>query len=734
MPECILDLQMGVKWTEYFELNNILLYNNPLKSPPIEIVIQGKEAIKRYFEKIKKEGTNFINEAKLILVGEGASGKTSLQYRLKKTDSILPLEDERTRGITIEDWNFDSDNKHIAHIWDFGGQNVYYPVHRFFLTENSVFLLLASTRISQHNFDYWIPTIFQFGGKSPIILGQTCHKGNKVKWNDIGQFVSNPDFNIIKTQEQPYYEINLPNNNEGLENIKKIIIDQILSLPHYGKEVPNSWLPVRERLQEESRTHPCITFDRFDEICRQINPESFKNQADIEDCGNFLHSIGAILWYQNFNELKDILILQPEWAVKAVYKIIDDEEIQNRHGLIMPQDFTRLWAEECFNHKHLILKKMLEVFKIGFPKKHNKDEFIIPARQISLPTEKKWDDKNMLLRIEYTFEFMPKGLINQLSSGMSRYITNDEEVWNNAVNLSTGNNTAHCQVEEDFYNRKIKIKAKGKDARGIIMMVMNELKDITDGYKGVIPKINVPCICHECLNNTDPQVFSYDVLLEKISKKPEATVTCNVSDEVFRIETLLFEIGLPNPVKEQRERERNRCIKIFIASSSELKDDRKEFELAIRQKNDIWSKKGLYLEPVMWENFIDYMSQSRLQEEYNKAVRESDIFVMLFFSKVGKYTEEEFETAFGQFKQSGNPFIYTYFKNAHINTGDINERDTNSLLSFKNKLNQLGHYLTEYKNTEGLILHFVNQLEKLESMFIDPGKEKYNKNIRLWGV
>ena len=41
----------------------------------------------------------------------------------------LPKEEERTRGIKIEDWYlYETDNKQIAHIWDFGGQDVYYPV------------------------------------------------------------------------------------------------------------------------------------------------------------------------------------------------------------------------------------------------------------------------------------------------------------------------------------------------------------------------------------------------------------------------------------------------------------------------------------------------------------------------------------------------------------------------------------------------------------------------------
>src|SRR5690606_10096036 len=125
----------------------------------------GNGAVLRFFDRVEKEGQDKIYEAKVTFVGEGRAGKTSLINRLLDSKSQLPSEDKRTRGIFIKDWEFKKQTnvKHIAHIWDFGGQDVYYPVHRFFLTENSVFVLLASSRQNTHDFDYWIPTIFQFG-------------------------------------------------------------------------------------------------------------------------------------------------------------------------------------------------------------------------------------------------------------------------------------------------------------------------------------------------------------------------------------------------------------------------------------------------------------------------------------------------------------------------------------------------------------------------------------------
>lgn len=157
-----------------------------------------------------------------------------------------------------------------------------------------------------------------------------------------------------------------------------------------------------------------------------------------------------------------------------------------------------------------------------------------------------------------------------------------------------------------------------------------------------------------------------------------------------------------------------KTIKIFLASSSELEADRKEFEILIHRKNKILVHNGIFLKLVIWEDFLDAMSQSGLQDTYNKAITECDIFVMLFYTKVGKYTRQEFETAFGHFQKTNRPLIFTYFKDILQPTTKDNYNDLESLNAFKDRLKHLKHYCTTYKNIEGLREHFSNQLEKLD--------------------
>jgi tetratricopeptide (TPR) repeat protein/GTPase SAR1 family protein len=154
-------------------------------------------------------------------------------------------------------------------------------------------------------------------------------------------------------------------------------------------------------------------------------------------------------------------------------------------------------------------------------------------------------------------------------------------------------------------------------------------------------------------------------------------------------------------------------IKIFLASSAELKDDREQFEIFINRQNKQLADKGIFLHLEIWEDFIEAMSQTRLQDEYNKAIENCDVFLMLFFTKVGPYTLEEFEKAFGKFKKTSKPLIYTFFKKASINIGDIGE-EINTLFSFQKKLKELKHFQSFYKNTEDLLHQFDEQLKKLK--------------------
>ncbi len=163
---------------------------------------------------------------------------------------------------------------------------------------------------------------------------------------------------------------------------------------------------------------------------------------------------------------------------------------------------------------------------------------------------------------------------------------------------------------------------------------------------------------------------------------------------------------------------------VFLASSAELRADRQEFEILINRKNKEWVDHGVFLKLVVWEDFLDAVSGTRLQDEYNKEILDTDIFVMLFFTKVGQYTREEFETAYQQFHATKTkPRIFTYFKESGPASEDRSQ--SSSVIEFQKRLSAIEHFYTVYPHIDTLKYHFNQQLDKLAAIgFIELGPVK----------
>ena len=107
------------------------------------------------------------------------------------------------------------------------------------------------------------------------------------------------------------------------------------------------------------------------------------------------------------------------------------------------------------------------------------------------------------------------------------------------------------------------------------------------------------------------------------------------------------------------------------------------------------------------------MSETKLRTNTIGRSSKCDVFVSLFFTKTGKYTEEEFATAHkDHFMNTGRPFIYTYFKNASITTGEAREEDLNSLWKFKRRSRNLATFLRT-TTTSSLHGKFGEQIEEM---------------------
>jgi tetratricopeptide (TPR) repeat protein len=152
-------------------------------------------------------------------------------------------------------------------------------------------------------------------------------------------------------------------------------------------------------------------------------------------------------------------------------------------------------------------------------------------------------------------------------------------------------------------------------------------------------------------------------------------------------------------------------IKIFIASSKELKEERAILQNLFSGLNDDYIKKGLYLKVVIWEKLKAGFSKGRKQEEFNQALLDSDIGLFLIFTKFGEYTKEEFYRALESFKKGGKPEeLFVYFKNAQFDLGSLTD-DFQDVLKLKKEIEKEQQFYCSYKSIEDLENQVTKQIE-----------------------
>ncbi|MGH7455154.1 MAG: leucine-rich repeat domain-containing protein, partial [bacterium] len=157
---------------QLINLKYLDLTENPLPIPP-EILAKTDEptTIINYYLQYLTGRKKLLNEAKVLLVGQGSVGKTSLVKRLVKRE--YDQYENKTEGISITQWQITVNGQNIRlNVWDFGGQEIMHATHQFFLTKRSLYLLVLNAREGEQdaNVEYWLRLIESFGGDSPVLV------------------------------------------------------------------------------------------------------------------------------------------------------------------------------------------------------------------------------------------------------------------------------------------------------------------------------------------------------------------------------------------------------------------------------------------------------------------------------------------------------------------------------------------------------------------------------------
>ncbi|MEM6452631.1 MAG: COR domain-containing protein [Cyanobacteria bacterium P01_D01_bin.105] len=520
------------------QLSMLTISSNKLDLPP-EIARKRKpEKILDFLRQQQEEGIDYIYEAKLLVVGEGGAGKTSLAHKLIDPEYELKLEggkdpEKSTEGIDVLrlDFTHSNGNSFRINLWDFGGQEIYHATHQFFLTKRSLYLLVADTRQDNTDFNYWLEVIELLSEASPTLIVKNEKQDRPCQINE------NQLYGRFASQLKTILATNLA-TNRGLSEILAATQHQISQLPHIGNPLPKTWVSVREALETDQRNY--ITQTEFLKLC---DTHGFKRRQDKLQLSSYLHDLGVCLHFQDDPVLKNWIILKPEWGTTAVYTVLDTPSVQQSQGSFTHDDLTKIWADEQYADMRDELLQLMMRFKLCYEIPHRPRTYIAPQLLSPNQPEYDWDDTDNLI-LRYHYEFMPKGMLTRFSVEMHKLI-DSELIWKDGVILTDGN--ARAEVIENYYKSEIRIRISGKLKKPLREKVRHEFDKIHASYNNPDdPPENhrlryqeyIPCNCSQCKGSQTPYSYPLKRLEERL-KNNRQQIECDNSYEMVSVRNLI---------------------------------------------------------------------------------------------------------------------------------------------------------------------------------------------------
>ncbi len=490
----------------------IYLEKCPIINPPIEIAKQGNEAILNYFQEKEQQGTVKGCEAKMLLVGEGGSGKTSLMRRLYQTTKPLPEENESTKGIDIHRHDFkmaDGSNFRL-NVWDFGGQEIYHATHQFFLTKRSLYILLDDTRkdhktVHDEGFKYWLEAVDLLGGHSPVLIFQN-EKSDRSKQIDLGGIKGKFD-NV-----QGVWQGNLEHPGTA-DKLREAVEHFAKNLSHVGEELPAKWVSIRAELEEMSKTEPYISQQEYFKVYgRHLEFDRTKALH----LSQYLHDLGVFLHFQDDALLARTLILQNNWATEAVFKMLDDETVKGKLGRFTEADCQRVWAASTWADMHPELLALMQKFELCYvlpdaqPKTWLVPQLLPPSKPGELA---KWEQPGDLV-LRYRYEFLPKGLVSRLMVRQHRFVPRPDMAWTSGVLFERDG--SQVLVEIPAKGGEIALRARGHERKELLSVISADLDALNETFHGLPDRVSrlIPCNCVKCQTLTESEFFEQKQLLQ----------------------------------------------------------------------------------------------------------------------------------------------------------------------------------------------------------------------------
>ena len=350
-----------------------------------------------------------------------------------------------------------------------------------------------------------------------------------------------------------------------------------------GVRWPTTWLNAADAVQALPEKH--ITPSQLWRTMAENGLLDTTRQRYVADA---LHALGSILFHPDDPELRDTVILRPEWVNSYISRVLDSPEVEHRQGLLRRDHLDRLWEDLGRGMRDHFLG-MMEKYDLSYKtgSEHGEDLSLVVERLPWNPPahfQERWAPVDSAggekeIRLIYRLNTTPPGIPTWFIARSHRFTTDTH--WRAGAVLAHPDGRHRALIRGDRHRNVVELTVRGPSPSNFFAVLNDGLGLTLARYPGLDITRLVPCQCGERCT----ELFDYEDLqrrLERVPPRPE--IECHKSGEDVHVPLLL--LGLPPTERDEIRSALDRLAKGSTAVSDrldELASDQQRMFLKLQQ-------------------------------------------------------------------------------------------------------------------------------------------------------
>lgn len=463
---------------EYTQLENLYLEGNALSGFGEEMIKGDKSGnaieIIAALRSFAQTGERPNHRARLIIVGNGRIGKTCLVKRLKGLE--CDRQEEYTHGIAISELekphlpNVETDEL-LLKVWDFGGQEVFYATHQFFMSEEAAYVYAwTDEAIAQKNWEedskksprlgnradkwrsheYWLDNIRMHGKESPVLVVKTHCLDTR------GTFPAERLKAAYGLKHEPVDFDAFSAEPRYLENLTKAMAKVLKRLPLLGQPIPNGFHELVEKI-DTLRVQGTVELSRQQQFLPVVEACQIP-EKDADGALSYLRKTGEVIHFPDSPRLRDKIFINPGILTERAYKLIESNDyLTQEEGA-----FTADYAESLLGADWEDLLELLINFQLVY-RKQSGGSLVYIAPQYLPPLSKAsrnarnaflGNERGKSLRFTLRYpQFLPENVMVNVLSEYGPYAL--DAVYRDAIFFCREGQEEGCVIKADEAQRQI---------------------------------------------------------------------------------------------------------------------------------------------------------------------------------------------------------------------------------------------------------------------------------------